>query len=72
MPFTQQEIEEEAISAAVPYVERYMAESDADVYAQAPMLSEERFCAFAAGLQTSHGSAESLVNARVVPVTARL
>ncbi|KLO09038.1 acyl-CoA oxidase, partial [Schizopora paradoxa] len=53
----QSEMEEAAVNAALPFVERYMRETGAEPYAQAPILSKERFREFVNGLETAKGSA---------------
>ncbi|KLO15452.1 acyl-CoA dehydrogenase NM domain-like protein [Schizopora paradoxa] len=49
------ELEEMAVSAAVPHLKRYMEESEAEAYVQAPMLVRENNEAFINGLECSSG-----------------
>ncbi len=39
----QQKLEEAAVTAAIPHLARYMEESEAGAYAQAPILLKENF-----------------------------
>ncbi|KLO09037.1 acyl-CoA dehydrogenase NM domain-like protein [Schizopora paradoxa] len=57
-PERQEEMEEVAVSAAAPFIERYMAESGAEPFAKAPMLSKERFREFAESLETFQGASD--------------
>ncbi len=56
----QQELEEAAVTAAAPHIFRYMEESDAEAYAQAPILSKENSDAFIYGLERSDGKISTL------------
>ncbi|KLO15455.1 acyl-CoA dehydrogenase NM domain-like protein [Schizopora paradoxa] len=53
----QQDIEEAAVTAALPFVERYMNETEAAAYAQAPGLTKESLSAFVEGLEHFDGKA---------------
>ncbi len=56
----QQELEETAVTAAAPHIFRYMEESEAEVYAQAPILCKENFDVFIDGLERSDGDSRNV------------
>jgi len=57
----QQQLEEAAVTAAAPHLARYMEESEAKAYAQAPILSKEKFIKFYDSLERSDGESSSAI-----------
>lgn len=51
----QQDLEEVAVTAAASHLSQYMVESEAEAYAQAPILSKENFDAFIDSLERPDG-----------------
>ena len=64
----QFEMEERAASAAAPFIERYLSQTEAEAYAHAPILTKDRWDSFMQGLESTSGNASLAVLPEGVPL----
>ncbi len=68
----QQQLEEAAVTAAAPHLAKYMEDSEAKAFAQAPILSKEKFTKFYDSLECSDGESGSAIIGSGVEVEKEL